>query len=108
KLSDERDTVVVVDVNGELPDAWQTPFVISRQFASVTLDVARGTTEGATTLKSQTHSAYFGNWKHDTCAIGMANPADALRFETRVIAPGDYRVALDYACPIESKGNVGI
>jgi alpha-L-fucosidase len=108
KLADDRDTVVVAEFSGDIPDAWETPFVISRQFDGIVLDAARGATDGATTLKSITHSAYFGNWKHDTCAIGMVGPADALSFSARVLAPGDYRVALDYACPVESKERVGV
>jgi alpha-L-fucosidase len=108
ELPDDRDTVVQVDFAGEFADAWQAPFVISNQFDAVTLDAARGAVAGATALKSLTHSAYFGNWKHDTCAIGMAGPADALSYAARVLAPGDYRVALDYACPIESKERVGV
>jgi alpha-L-fucosidase len=107
-LPDARDTVVVVEHGGALPDAWQTPSIISQQFGRFPLEAARAKLTGQTSLKSVTNSRYFGNWKHDTCAIGMTIPSDRVEFSVRITEPGDYRVSLEYACPAESKGREGV
>jgi alpha-L-fucosidase len=97
-LPDARDSVVVVTFTGKIADAWQTPAVVSRQFESFFLEAARAKPVGKTALKSITNSRYFGNWKHDTCAVGMAATMDRLELATRFLEPGDYRVTLEYAC----------
>lgn len=108
KLPDARDSVIVVAFAGEWADAWDAPVAVSRQFASFQLDAARAAVSGGATLKSITHSRYFGNWKHDTCAIGMKSPADRVAFATRFLEPGDYRVVLEYACSTAAKGHEGV
>lgn len=108
ELPDRRDTVIEVEFNGSLVDRWDAPIVVSRGFDRTTLDVVRARLSGQAALKSETHSAYFGNWKHDTCAIGLATPADTAAYAVRFLAPGDYRVSLDYACPTESKDREGV
>jgi alpha-L-fucosidase len=107
-LPDARDSVVVISFSGDVPDAWDLPTVVSRQFRSFDLDAARAKVNGKATLKSITHSRYFGNWKHDTCAVGMKAPDDRVEFATNVTEPGDYRVTLEYACPTAAKGREGI
>ncbi len=107
-LPDGRDSVIEVEFTGTLPDKWDTPFVVSRGFDRTTLDVARAGLAGNANLKSITHSAYFGNWKHDTCAVGLGNPTDRATFPVRFLAAGDYRVSLEYACPTESKDREGV
>jgi len=109
ELPDVRDTVVTVDFTGTLADAWgNTPEIISRQFDSFSVDAAKVQTTGQTMLKSITSSQYFGNWKHDTCAVDMQTPADDAEFSCRFLEAGDYRVSLEYACLTGSKNREGI
>lgn len=107
-LPDPRDSVVVVEFTGDLPDAWTTPTPISSQFDAIGFEAARAAMTGKATLKSITHSEYFGNWKHDTCAVGMVAPDDRVTFAGRVLEPGDYRVTLEYASPPEVPAREGI
>jgi len=109
ELPDLRDTVVAVDFTGTLRDSWRNrPQIISRQFDSFSVDAAKGDPAGATTLDSVTSSQYFGNWKHDTLARNMKNAKDKLEFSFRFLEPGDYRVALEYACSAAEKSREGI
>jgi alpha-L-fucosidase len=108
ELADPSDTVIALEFAGALADQWEMPTVVSRQFAALSIDAARGTPLGKTQLKSLTHSAYFGNWKHDTCAIGAASADDGVEFPVRFTEPGDYRVVLEYACPPTLKIREGI
>ncbi|HVU32733.1 MAG TPA: alpha-L-fucosidase [Opitutaceae bacterium] len=107
-LPDLRDSVVEVSFVGRIADAWDAPALMSRQFSAVEFDAARASVIGATVLKSVTNSRYFGNWKHATCAVGMAAPRDATEFDVRFIEPGDYRVELDYACAPAAEGREGV
>lgn len=109
ELPDARDTVVAIDFAGALRDSWRdAPEIISRQFDSFAVDAAKGTPAGHTTLDSVTSSQYFGNWKHDTVARNMQSVGDGLEFSFRFLEPGDYRIALDYACSATDKGREGI
>jgi alpha-L-fucosidase len=108
-LPDPRDTVVAVDFSGALPDKWQsTPPIISGQFDSFTVGAARAQATGQTVIKSLTSSRYFGNWKHDTCAVNMQKPADGAEFVLRFLEPGDYHMTLEYACVANSKDREGV
>lgn len=107
-LPDARDSVVEVDFTGNVADAWDHATPITRQFDHVLLDAARARTAGHTELKSITNSRYFGNWKHDTCAIAMTAPADQTAFDVRFLEPGDYRITLEYACAPTSKSGEGV
>jgi alpha-L-fucosidase len=108
-LPDERDTVVEVRFAGDLSDSWSNePAIISRQFASFSVDAARTRTTGQTVLKSITSSQYFGNWKHDTCAQNQQTTADGVAFDVRFLEAGDYRVSLDYTCLAGSKNREGV
>ena len=64
--------------------------------------------QGRAELTTLTHSGYFGNWKHDTCAQKMQSPDDRAEFSLRFLEPGDYRVSLEYACPTASKDREGL
>ncbi|HZM05701.1 MAG TPA: alpha-L-fucosidase [Candidatus Saccharimonadales bacterium] len=108
ELPDNRDTVVAVDFKGSLPDAWNTaPEIISRQFDSIMVDAAKARVTGRATISSITSSRYFGNWKHDVCAQNMRAPGDHAEFSCRFLEPGDYRIALEYACPSADKAREG-
>ena len=86
--------------SGTLTDGWTgAPALISRQYESFALDAAGARLRGRTEIKTLTHSGYFGNWKHDTCAVGLRGPDDAAEFPLRFLAAGDYRITLEYACP---------
>jgi alpha-L-fucosidase len=106
-LPDANNTVVAVEFSGELKNDWKMPLVISRQFDAITLDAARAKVGGKALIQSQTHSHYFGNWKHDTCVIGQAAPDDVAEFAVRFTEPGDYRVVIEYACATAAKGREG-
>lgn len=108
ELPDDRNSVVVLSIDRALADSWQSPVVLSRQYERFELDAARGTPVGAASLKSITHSRYFGNWKHDTCVVGLNTPVDRVEFVTRFVEPGDYRIILEYACAPSGKGKEGI
>lgn len=109
QLPDERDTVVVCQFVGALTDSWKnSPDIISRQFDSFSVDAAKADVTGNAILKSETSSQYFGNWKHDTCAENLQTPSDAAEFSLRFLEPGDYRIALDYACAAADRGREGV
>jgi alpha-L-fucosidase len=109
ELPDTRDTVVAIDSAGMLQDSWRdVPEIISRQFDSFSVDAAKGKPTGHTTVDSVTSSQYFGNWKHDTLARNMQLATDGLEFSIRFLEPGDYRIALEYACPAIDKCREGI
>jgi alpha-L-fucosidase len=109
ELPDTRDTVVAVDFDGALHDAWtNTPAILSRQFDSFSVDASRAQLTGQATAGRLTSSWYFGNWKHDTCVQNMRAPTDSAQFSCRFLEPGDYRVILDYACPPADKDREGI
>jgi alpha-L-fucosidase len=109
ELPDARDSVVAVDFDGTLTNAWKTsPQIISRAFGSFAVDADKSQTNGQATLDSVTSSQYFGNWKHDKCIKNMSSPTDRAEFSFRFLEPGDYRVTLEYACPAADKGREGI
>jgi alpha-L-fucosidase len=109
ELPDARDTVVVVEFTGTLQDSWQSsPEIISRQFDSFAVDAAKAHVTGNATIKSETSSQYFGNWKHDTCVENLQTPADRAEFSFRFLEPGDYRVTLEYACSADGAGRDGV
>jgi alpha-L-fucosidase len=108
-LPDARDSVIVVEFSGELANSWSTaPVVISRQFPSIAIDAANARLTGKAKAKSITHSRYFGNWKHDTCTVGQLAPTDRAEFSLRFTEPGDYRLILEYACPVAMKNREGV
>jgi len=108
-LPDERDTVVVCELEGTLSNICAAcPAIVSRQFDSFTIDAAKANVFGNAILKSVTSSQYFGNWKHDICAQAMQSPDDRIEFPVQFLEPGDYRVTMDYFCPKTSAGHEGI
>lgn len=108
-LPDSRDSVVTVDFAGALRDSWSdAPQIISRQFQSFSVDAAKGKPSGNATLNSVASSQYFGNWKHDVVAKNMQAAGDRLDFSFRFLEPGDYRVALEYACAAADAGREGL
>lgn len=108
-LPDRRDAVIRIDYTGVQPDhAADHTQVISRQYPEITIPAIRAAYKGGAENKSITSSHYFGDWKHDNCAVNMKDTADALAFDLQVLEPGDYRIILDYACPPASAGQEGV
>ena len=109
QLPDAEDAVVLVEFAGSLADSWENaPSLISRQYDSFAVDAAHTRVTGRAVLKSLSHSHYFGNWQHDTCAQQMRGPADGVETSFRFLEPGDYRICLDYACSTASKDTEGV
>jgi alpha-L-fucosidase len=107
--TDALDTVVVVEFSGTLRPAWyNAPRLVSRQYEEFPIEAASGRLMGKAAVKSMTHSRYFGNWKHDTCAYQLQSTGDRTEWTVRFLEPGDYRVILDYAAAAESKGREGL
>lgn len=108
-LQDERDAVVELDYKGHQPDdAFDHTQTISREFPEMTIPVVQAQYEGQAENKTITSSHYFGDWKHDNCAVNMKDSADAVVFNLHVTQPGDYRIILDYACSHASASQEGI
>lgn len=108
-LSDSRNTVLVVEYAGTLTDKYdQLPVTVSAQYKLNKLLPHDATTEGATAIKSITHSDYFGNWKHTTCLTEWKKPDDAACFNLRFTDPGDYKIILSYNCEVENSRQEGV
>ena len=108
-LTDSRNTVVVVEYTGVLTDKYdQLPTTVSAQYTFNKLFPHDATREGATNVKSITHSDYFGNWKHTTCLTEMKMPEDVAHFRLRFTDPGDYKIVLSYNCEIENSRQEGV
>jgi alpha-L-fucosidase len=98
-LSDDRNTVVVLEYTGKAPGfPTQQPITVSQQYSSNPLDAVNAKPNGKTEIKAITYSHYFGDWKHTTCLINMTTPQDGATFNTRITEPGDYKITLEYAC----------
>ncbi|OFX71289.1 MAG: alpha-L-fucosidase [Bacteroidetes bacterium GWC1_47_7] len=108
-LTDSRNTVVVVEYAGVLTDKYdQLPVTVSAQYRLNKLLPNDATREGAATIKSITHSDYFGNWKHTTCLTEMKKPEDVVHFNLRFTDPGDYKIMLSYNCEVENSRQEGV
>lgn len=108
-LSDSRNTVLVVEYAGTLTDKYdQFPVTISAQYRSNKLLPYDATRKGAATIKSITHSDYFGSWKHTTCLTEWKKPGDIAHFELRFTDPGDYKITLSYNCEAENSRQEGV
>ncbi len=108
-LSDSRNTVLVVEYAGTLTDKYdQLPVTISAQYRSNKLLPYDATREGAATIKSITHSDYFGSWKHTTCLTEWKKPEDIAHFELHFTDPGDYKITLSYNCETENSRQEGV
>lgn len=108
-LSDSRNTVLVVEYTGNLTDKYdQLPVTVSAQYRLNKLMPYDATREGAATIKSITHSDYFGSWKHTTCLTEWKKPGDAVHFKLRFTDPGDYKITLSYNCEAENSRQEGV
>lgn len=108
-MPDELNTVVVVEYKGQISDSYDdAPVVVSTQYKECSLDVIKAKPLGNTVLKPITHSLYFGDWKHTTCATQMKSAADAIEFNVQFTEPGDYKVILEYSCPLEDSKQEGL
>lgn len=108
-LTDSRNTVVVVEYAGVLTDKYdQLPVTVSAQYRLNKLLPNDATREGAATIKSITHSDYFGNWKHTTCLTEMKKSEDVVHFNLRFTDPGDYKIMLSYNCEVENSRQEGV
>jgi len=108
-LPDEVNTVVVVEYEGKISDSYaDAPAVVSSQYKECSLDVIKGKPSGNTVVKPITYGLYFGDWKHTTCAINMKSLSDSLIYKVQFTEPGDYKIYLEYSCPIETSKQEGI
>ncbi len=87
-LPDDRNTVIALDYSGTLQENHDIPLVAGNQYETISLPSERGATHGATEVKRFTHSYYFGDWKHATCAANMRRPEDSLSYQLRFTEPG--------------------
>ncbi|NIG56885.1 alpha-L-fucosidase [Chitinophaga sp. Cy-1792] len=98
-LPDSRNTVLVLEYSGKQQDLSQLHTqTVSRQYPAITISPVWAVFNGDAATKLFTYSHYYGDWKHDNCAINMKQPQDALVFPLHVQEPGDYKVLLDYQC----------
>lgn len=108
-LPDSRDAVVEISYSGGQPDysANHIQF-ISRDFSKIKIPVIQADYKGDAKNESITSSHYFGDWKHDNCAVNIKDTTDKLVFDMDIREPGDYRIILDYACSPASAGQEGV
>ena len=108
-MPDEVNTVVVVEYEGQISDSYaDAPAVVSPQYKECSLDVIKAKPSGNTVVKPITHSLYFGDWKHTTCATQMKSAADVIEYHVQFTEPGDYKIFLEYSCPIEDSKQEGL
>ncbi len=109
ELTDKRNTVLLITYNGHLnKPAINGPVTVSSQYNMNALPAALGKAQGNTTISTITFSHYFGDWKHETCAGNMKTPGDAIEFNTRITDPGDYKLILEYTCPVDKGKQEGV
>ena len=65
---------------------------LANTFEAVTANPA-----GKTILKKHSWMQEFGNWKHEQALVGWDQPADAVEWPVRIVAPGTYRLTLVYS-----------
>ncbi|RAJ87339.1 alpha-L-fucosidase [Chitinophaga dinghuensis] len=98
-LPDARNTVLIMEYKGQQQDLSQLHTqTVSAHYPEITMSPVWAVFNGAASTKSFTYSHYFGDWKHDNCAINMTQPTDALVFPLQVQEAGDFKVVLDYNC----------
>ncbi len=107
-LPDARNTVIALDYSGTLEERHDIPFVAGTQYESVALPSERARAYGTTNVKSITHSYYFGDWKHATCATNMKEPGDSISYRLRFTEPGDYKITLQYTADTSHEKREGI
>lgn len=108
-LPDTRSSVIKLEYKGTQPDSSAaTTRTVSRQYKETELPVIAAQYSGDSQSKVFTFSHYYGDWKHEQCAINMKDTTDVLSFPLLVQQPGDYSIVLDYACTPASAGQEGI
>jgi len=108
-LPDNRDAVLEMDYIGKQPDfAFNNTQTISRQFPQIKIPVVQAGYKGMSKNNILTYSYYFGDWKHDNCAVNMKDTMDEITFNLSIQDPGDYKIILDYNCSHSSSGQEGI
>ncbi|MEH6306681.1 alpha-L-fucosidase [Olivibacter sp. CPCC 100613] len=107
---DAKNTVFVLEYMGKVPtDEKEAPLIVSGCFDENVLKAAFAKTEGNAHIENLTYSHYYGDWKHTTCVVGMANgKTDKTQFDIRITEPGDYQIILEYACQPESANQEGM
>ncbi|WP_333863388.1 alpha-L-fucosidase, partial [Chitinophaga sp.] len=108
RLPDARNTVIALDYGGTLAEAHNIPLIAGTQFESFALPAERAALHGAAEAKRMTHSYYFGDWKHATCAMNMRRPEDSISYRLRFTEPGDYKITLQYAADTSHEKREGI
>ena len=108
-LPDDINTVVLVEFQGRLKDSYASaPKVISSEYPECVLEAIEARPSGNTIIEPITHSYYFGDWKHTTCATKMQSPADSIVYNVQFNEPGDYKIILEYSCPLENIKQEGL
>ncbi|NSL90116.1 alpha-L-fucosidase [Chitinophaga sp. Mgbs1] len=108
-LPDTRNTVLVMEYSGTQQDLSQLRTqTVSSDYPRAEVPAVWAIYNGAAINKLFTYSHYFGDWKHDNCAAGMIQPADALVFPLDIQDAGDYKVVLDYACEPGNASQQGV
>ncbi len=105
--NEKSNFVIVVDYKGSLEEK-PLPLTVSQQFNNNKLEVSNAQLKGNTKVKSFTYSHYYGDWKHTTCAFGLANTTDQISYDIYIDEPGDYELVLDYNCGDESARQEGV
>jgi len=109
KLPDDINTVIVVEFDGQITDSYlDAPVVVSPRYPECSLEVIKANPSGNTKIIPVTHSLYFGDWKHTTCATDMQSPSDGITYNVQFTEPGDYKIMLEYNCSIENSKKEGL
>lgn len=109
KLADNINSVIVVDYDGQITESYlDAPVVISPRYPECSLEVIKATPLGNTKIVPVTHSLYFGDWKHTTCATDMRSTTDGIIYNVQFAEPGEYKITLEYNCSIEDSKQEGL
>lgn len=109
QLPDSRNTVLLLEYSGQQPDSSGSHLqTLSNQYATTEIPAVQAENKGQAQNKLFTFSHYYGDWKHENCAVNMRQPADELVFRLLVQKAGDYKVTLDYSCAAASAKQTGV
>jgi alpha-L-fucosidase len=108
-LPDPVNTIIEVKTEGSVTDSYENAAsIISSQYEEYSLDAVNLAASGEAKIESVRHSYYFGSWQHATCATRMTTPVDKVTYRVNFNEPGYYKIALEYACPLENSDQEGL
>ena len=109
EIPDDTNTVIEVLFSGSISETYfDAPIVVSPWYDHCNLDISRARNYGNSKIEHLTSSQYFGDWKHSTCATSMQDPADSISYQLNFSEAGDYKIILEYSCPVENSGQEGL